>query len=80
MKYIFELDVLMVQCREKQQLEASEGQNPIDGFLIWHTAITRDLRVIMEELYQLRSSLCVSTLSSVITQLKFFADVFTFYR
>ncbi|XP_009769605.1 zinc finger protein BRUTUS-like At1g74770 isoform X5 [Nicotiana sylvestris] len=79
MKYIFELDVLMVQCREKQQLEASEGQNPIDGFLIWHTAITRDLRVIMEELYQLRSSLCVSTLSSVITQLKFFADVFTFY-
>nr|XP_009594411.1 zinc finger protein BRUTUS-like At1g74770 isoform X2 [Nicotiana tomentosiformis] len=79
MKYIFELDVLMVQCREKQQLEASEGQNPIDGFHIWHAAITRDLRVIMEELYQLRSSLCVSTLSSVITQLKFFADVFTFY-
>ncbi|XP_059289814.1 zinc finger protein BRUTUS-like At1g74770 isoform X2 [Lycium ferocissimum] len=71
MKYIFEL--------EKQQLNSSEEQNPIDGFHIWHAAITRDLRVIMEELYQLRSSLCVSTLLSVVTQLKFFADVFTFY-
>ncbi|KAJ8559894.1 hypothetical protein K7X08_003952 [Anisodus acutangulus] len=73
------MDLLMVQCREKQQLKASEEQNPIDGFHIWHAAITRDLRVILEELYQLRSSLCVSALLSVLTQLKFFADVFTFY-
>ncbi|XP_049345318.1 zinc finger protein BRUTUS-like At1g74770 [Solanum verrucosum] len=79
MKYIFEMDVLLVQCKEMQHQKASEEHNPIDGFHIWHAAITRDLRVIMEELYQLRSSLCVSTLLSVITQLKFFADVFTFY-
>ncbi|XP_055832699.1 zinc finger protein BRUTUS-like At1g74770 isoform X2 [Solanum dulcamara] len=79
MKYIFEMDALMVQCKEIQQQKTSEEQNPIDGFHIWHAAIKRDLRVIMEELYQLRSSLCVSTLLSLITQLKFFADVFTFY-
>ncbi|KAM3307842.1 zinc finger protein BRUTUS-like [Capsicum chacoense] len=80
MKYIFEMDVQMVKSREmQQQQKISEGHNPIGGFHIWHAAITRDLRVIMKELYQLRSSLCVSTLLSVITQLKFFADVFAFY-
>ncbi|CAN4100453.1 unnamed protein product [Withania somnifera] len=79
MKYIVEMDVLMNQCKEMQQRKTSEQQNSIDGFQLWHAAITRDLRVVMEELYRLRSSLCVSTLSSVITQLKFFADVFTFY-
>ncbi|XP_004242165.1 zinc finger protein BRUTUS-like At1g74770 isoform X1 [Solanum lycopersicum] len=79
MKYIFEMDVLMVQCKEMQHQKASEEHNPIDGFHIWHAAITQDLRVIMDELYQIRNTLCVSTLLSVITQLKFFADVFTFY-
>ncbi|MCD7468940.1 hypothetical protein HAX54_007496 [Datura stramonium] len=35
---------LIGECREMQQQKASEEQNPVDGFHIWHAAITRDLK------------------------------------
>ncbi|KAL2515948.1 zinc ion binding [Forsythia ovata] len=71
---------------EKQQLkEASsicknDGQNhPIEGIHLWHAAIRRDFNEILEELYQIRTSSSFSSLASVMTQLRFIADVLIFY-
>lgn len=56
------------------------GHNPVDGIKLWHGAIRKDLKEILEELCQIRSSNSFSTLSSVVVQLKFFADILIFYR
>ncbi|XP_011071734.1 zinc finger protein BRUTUS-like At1g18910 isoform X1 [Sesamum indicum] len=52
---------------------------PIKGIHIWHSALRRDFGDIIRELYQIRSSNCFSSLSSVVVQLKFIADVLIFY-
>ncbi|XP_016511441.2 zinc finger protein BRUTUS-like At1g74770 isoform X1 [Nicotiana tabacum] len=76
MKHILKLEMMVVQSGEMKLLTK---QNPIDGFHLWHAAVRRDLKEILEELHQLRSSFCLSTLMSLVAQLKFFADVLNFY-
>ncbi|KAK4437122.1 Zinc finger protein BRUTUS-like [Sesamum alatum] len=74
-----------IQCEEAQQLEKAfpvqiRGVGvPIKGICIWHSALRRDFGDIIQELYQIRSSNCSSSLSSVVVQLKFIADVLIFY-
>lgn len=67
------------QWKEVFGLKTNVGQNPVDGLHLWHGAIRKDLKGILEELYQIRSSDSFSTLASVIVQLKFLADVLIFY-
>ncbi|KAL0318329.1 UNVERIFIED_CONTAM: Zinc finger protein BRUTUS-like [Sesamum angustifolium] len=74
-----------IQCEEEQQLEKTFPVQirgirvPIKGIYIWHSALRRDFGDIIRELYQIRSSNCFSSLSSVVVQLKFIADVLIFY-
>ncbi|CAK9184752.1 unnamed protein product [Ilex paraguariensis] len=69
------------ECRLKKAHSIGETgrHNPIDGIHLWHDAIIKDLKEILEELFQIRTN-SFSTLDSVIVQLKFFADVLIFYR
>ncbi|CAN6717852.1 unnamed protein product [Malus baccata var. baccata] len=55
------------------------GYNPVDGLPFWHGVIRKDLKTILEELYQLRSASSFLNLDSVVVQLKFFVDVLNFY-
>ncbi|KAK2965932.1 hypothetical protein RJ640_005348 [Escallonia rubra] len=52
----------------------------IDVVHLWHGAIRKVLREILDELYRIRSSNTSSTLSSVVVQLIFFVDILIFYR
>ncbi|KAL5725526.1 hypothetical protein ACHQM5_008662 [Ranunculus cassubicifolius] len=51
----------------------------VDSLCIWHGAIRKYLKEVLEELYDIRTSKVFSNLSSVGGQLKFLADVLTFY-
>ncbi|KAK1359771.1 Zinc ion binding protein [Heracleum sosnowskyi] len=55
------------------------GNNPVDGIYLWHNAITKDLQVILLELYQMRSLNTFSDLASLVVQLNFIADTLIFY-
>lgn len=77
MKHMLKLGTMVVHSSEMKLLTK---KNPIDGFHLWHAAIRRDLKEILEELHQLRSSFCLPSLMSLVAQLKFFADVLNFYR
>lgn len=66
--------------KEAYSLKTNVGKNPVDGLHLWHGAIRKDLNGILEELYQIRSSDCFSTLAPVIVQIKFLTDVLFFYR
>lgn len=68
------------QWREMCGLKTNSGQNPVEGLHLWHGAIRKEMKGILEELYQIRSSNSFSTLPSVIVQLKFLADILIFYR
>ncbi|PHT47829.1 hypothetical protein CQW23_12037 [Capsicum baccatum] len=76
MKHMLKLGTMVVHSSEMKLLTK---KNPIDGFHLWHAAIRRDLKEILEELHQLRSSFCLPSLMSLVAQLKFFADVLNFY-
>ncbi|KAI3454605.1 hypothetical protein Pfo_011268 [Paulownia fortunei] len=84
-KDIHKLYPPQICCEQEQQLEKacsvqiSGVEAPIKGIYLWHAALRRDLDQIIEELYQIRSSDCFSSLSSVIVQLKFITDVLIFY-
>lgn len=60
-------------------IQTDVGQNLIDCLNIWRGAIRKDLKEILEELYQIRSSGCFSDLDSIVIRLKFLADVLIFY-
>ncbi|XP_071902474.1 zinc finger protein BRUTUS-like At1g74770 isoform X1 [Coffea arabica] len=57
----------------------SIGPNPLDGIYIWNTALARDFRKVLDELYQIRSSNNMSNLSSIVVQLQFLLDVLISY-
>ncbi|OVA09101.1 zinc finger protein [Macleaya cordata] len=60
-------------------IENNSKRHPVDGLRLWHAAISKDLKEILEELHEIRRSRTFSTLASVGGQLKFFADVLIFY-
>uniref|UniRef100_M1B0F7 Zinc finger protein n=1 Tax=Solanum tuberosum TaxID=4113 RepID=M1B0F7_SOLTU len=76
MKHMLKERTMVIHSSE---MKLPTKKNPIDGFHLWHAAIRRDLKEILEELHQLRNSFCLSTLMSLVAQLKFFADVLNFY-
>ncbi|XP_051136609.1 zinc finger protein BRUTUS-like At1g74770 [Andrographis paniculata] len=67
---------LEVHCEQEQQVKKEVHTK---GIYLWHAAIRRDFDQIIEELYQIRSSSCFSSLSSTLSQIKFMADVVIFY-
>ncbi|XP_004301304.1 PREDICTED: uncharacterized protein LOC101310711 [Fragaria vesca subsp. vesca] len=64
---------------KKQTIHTDTGYNPVDGLHLWHRAIRKDLEKSLGELYQLRSSINFLNIDSIVVQLKFLADVLTFY-
>lgn len=64
----------------RASLHNEVGHNPVDGLHLWHSAIRKDLIVVLEELYQARSSSEFSNLDKIVVRLKFLADIITFYR
>lgn len=67
-------------CLGAHPFTEDDGQDLVHGLHIWHDAIRKDFIQILEELYQSRSSSNFSNLNTIIVQLKFLADVLTFYR
>ncbi|KAK6148495.1 hypothetical protein DH2020_019407 [Rehmannia glutinosa] len=67
------------QLKKACSVQISGVEGPIKGIYLWHAALIRDFDQIIEELYQIRSSNCSSSLSSVIFQIKFITDVLIFY-
>ncbi|XP_057806356.1 zinc finger protein BRUTUS-like At1g74770 [Salvia miltiorrhiza] len=82
---IHKLYPLQISCDREQQFKKACSiqkncvEEPVKGMHIWHAALRRDLNQIIEELHHIRSSICSASLSSVIVQLKFIADVLIFY-
>ncbi|KAJ7956322.1 putative Zinc finger protein [Quillaja saponaria] len=56
-----------------------DGVKQVDVLHLWHGAIRKDLKDILEELYQLKNSSTLQNLDSIVIQLKFLADVIIFY-
>ncbi|KAK4568395.1 hypothetical protein RGQ29_003971 [Quercus rubra] len=63
----------------KACIQTDVGHNPIDCLNLWHGAIEKDLKEILEELYQIRSSSSFSNLDSIVIRLTFLVDVLSFY-
>ncbi|KAK3226051.1 hypothetical protein Dsin_005913 [Dipteronia sinensis] len=61
-------------------LQTNAGYGPIDGLLLWHRTIRKDLEGILDNLYQIKSSNVFLDLDSTIVQLKFLIDVIILYR
>ncbi|KAG9138038.1 hypothetical protein Leryth_001307 [Lithospermum erythrorhizon] len=64
--------------RTENSKHGPDGPNPTDGVCLWHSAIIKELLVILKELYQKTSS-CTSALASIIVQLKFVLHILMFY-
>ncbi|XVF09170.1 hypothetical protein REPUB_Repub07fG0068500 [Reevesia pubescens] len=59
--------------------QTNVGNNPVDGLLLWHGAIQKDLKEILAELHQIKISSCFQNLDFIVLRLKFLADVIIFY-
>lgn len=85
-KGMHKLHPLQISCDPEQQFKKACSihkncvEEPVKGIHIWHAALQRDLNQIIEELLHIRILNCSTSLSSVIVQLKFIADVLIFYR
>lgn len=60
--------------------ETEDGVNRVNVLHLWHNAIKKDLKEILQEFHLMRNSNCFQNLDSIIIQLKFLADVLIFYR
>lgn len=60
--------------------QTNTGNNPIDGLLLWQGAIQKDLKEVLAELHQIKTSSCFQNLDFIVLRLKFLADVLIFYR
>ncbi|XP_050377186.1 zinc finger protein BRUTUS-like At1g74770 [Argentina anserina] len=67
-------------CMKEDRIQTDTGYSPVDGLHLWHGAIRKNLEKMMGELYQLRNSVNFLNIDSIVVQLKFLADVLTFYR
>ncbi|KAI4343821.1 hypothetical protein L6164_011127 [Bauhinia variegata] len=66
---------MKANCQERE-----DGVNQVNVLSIWHGVIKKDIKEILEDLYQIRSSSAFQNLDSILVQLKFFVDVLTFYN
>jgi len=62
--------------------ETEDEVNQVKVLHLWHNAIKKDLKEILQDLYLIRNSGsgCSQNLDSILIQLKFLADVLIFYR
>lgn len=67
--------------RKVNDKETEDGVNQIKVLHLWHNAIKKDLKEILQELYLIRNSGsgCSQNLDSILIQLKFLADVLIIY-
>ncbi|KAL4398720.1 hypothetical protein HN51_003321 [Arachis hypogaea] len=56
-----------------------DGTTQVNVLHLWHDAIIKDLEEILKELCLIKNCSCFQNLESLLIQLKFFADVLTFY-
>ncbi|KAM7273757.1 hypothetical protein ACFE04_028421 [Oxalis oulophora] len=60
-------------------VQKNAGQCPVDGLPFWHSALTKDLREILDQLHLMRSSYNFQELDSFSIKLQFLTDVLIFY-
>ncbi|KAF7806148.1 zinc finger protein BRUTUS-like [Senna tora] len=66
--------------KKENFFDVEDRSNKVNVLHLWHDAIKKDMKEILEELYEIRSSACFQNLDSLLIQIKFFADVLIFYR
>ncbi|KAK4257144.1 hypothetical protein QN277_006769 [Acacia crassicarpa] len=59
--------------------DVEDRANQVNVLYLWHNAIKKDMKELLEELHQIRNTTCFHNLDSLLIQLKFFADVLIFY-
>lgn len=60
-------------------LQENAEYHPVDSLRLWHCAIRKDLKEVVEELCEMRNSKVFSNLASIAGQLKFILEVLIFY-
>jgi zinc finger-like protein len=68
------------QRRRKHCVQTDVGKSLVDYLHLWHVAIQKEWKEILEELYQIRTLISALTVDSILFRLKFLADVIIFYR
>jgi zinc finger-like protein len=68
------------QQRRKHCVQTYVGKSLVDYLHLWHVAIQKEWKEILEELYQIRTLISALTVDSILFRLKFLADVIIFYR
>ncbi|XVF12013.1 hypothetical protein REPUB_Repub08aG0078000 [Reevesia pubescens] len=66
-------------CKKAHCFQTNIGNNPVDILLLLQGAIQKDLKEILVELHQIKTSSCFQNLDFIIVRLKFLADVLIFY-
>lgn len=61
-------------------LDIEDRSNQVNVLHLWHDAIRKDTKEVLEELYEIRNTACFQNLDSLVIHIKFFADVLMFYR
>ncbi|XP_054821497.1 zinc finger protein BRUTUS-like At1g18910 isoform X3 [Prosopis cineraria] len=59
--------------------DIEDRANQVNILHLWHNAIKKDMKEMLEELHQIRNNTCFHNLDSLLIQLKFFADVLICY-
>ncbi|KAF2316006.1 hypothetical protein GH714_040801 [Hevea brasiliensis] len=67
------------QLRKMGCVPTSIGNNMVEYLHLWHCAIQKDLKEILEEAYQRRNTRRLLNIDSLLAQLKFLVDVIIFY-
>lgn len=66
--------------RESDHLHKTDSNCPIDSLRLWHGIIMKELKEIVAEIHDMRSSRNLLSLSSASSRIMFIADVLIFYR
>ncbi|KAJ6970371.1 zinc finger protein BRUTUS-like [Populus alba x Populus x berolinensis] len=67
------------QQRRKRCVQTDGGKSLVDYLHLWHVAIQKEWKEILEELYQIGTLISALSVDSILFRLKFLADVIIFY-
>lgn len=67
------------QQRRKHCVQTDGGKSLVDYLHLWHVAIQKEWKEILEELYQIGTLISALSVDSILFRLKFLADVIIFY-
>lgn len=68
------------QQRRRHCVQTDSGKSLVDYLHLWHVAIQKEWKEILEELYQIGTLISALSVDSILFRLKFLADVIIFYR